>query len=610
MSEGNSMICRKCQTRNPDSSVYCSGCGAPLLRRPKPQRAQTPWLPMLAGAAVLLILLSLLYFLFLRSPNPSKTGDAGSLEETASPPAPLETGPTSLTVGEAAVYDNSNNEISHWNAAILDDGWIALPVAALLGGSSIFFQGGGSAEVRIERGIWSAGDPVALWRVETGSGLNLPELSAWKPTEPLSWHSLGPNGPSVEVDIIERERRGSFIGFPLPEEIKNPGVLVQDDGIIGWTFGNGLDWGYLWSSPTGGGLEPSIDVNQIAVSVSASREANFSRAWSLKGTRPALERLEIFAQGLLRPRILAAEDFPPPLRRENVIAEMHDLATALTREGRGEEVLRLLNFPVLLESSEPLLVQDAVLAMVESKDHNRGIQYLENFKRDYFAARGQNLSVLDPFHAQLYKDWLRKIIARGGYFSAMSAFEAARKAFPDDPEIHLLGVEAAIAEEDYGRAQELLRARNYPPLLKDRVSQLENEAKAIKEKSEALTIRFNPGEEHIPVYADINGRYRLRFIVDTGAQMCTIPSSAMEALGIKIDDRTAVNLVRGVGGTGLAYEVTLESVSLNGWSVKDVKAVIIDLSFYPGCGLLGLNFLDQFRYEIDRQKGILRLSRR
>jgi predicted aspartyl protease len=599
------MICRKCQTSNPDSSVYCSGCGAPLLRRPMPKKNRIPWVPMAAGAAVLLVLLSLLYFLFLRSPKLRQTKDIESLGETASPPAPLENGPTSLAVGEATVYDNSNNEMTHWNLALFDDGWIALPVAALLGGSLVFFQAGDSVEVRIERGIWSAGDPVALWRVGTGFGLNLPELSAWQPTEPLSWHSLGPSHPGIPVNVVERERKGSLIVFPIPEELKYPGVLIQDNGVVGWTFGNGLDRGYLWSGHTGGCLKPSIDVDRFAVSVSASREADFSRAWSIKGTRPPQERLEIFARGFLRPQSLSAGDIPPPLRKENVIAEMHELATALTREGQGEAVLRLLDFQVLLESAEPLLIQDAVLAMVESKDHNRGIQYLENFKKDYFAARRQSLSGLESFHAQLYKDWLREIISKGGYFSAMSAFEAAKKAFPDDPEIHLLGVEAAISEEDYGRAQELLQARTYPPLLKDRVSRLESEAKAKKEESEALTIRFNPGEEHIPVYADINGRYRLKFIVDTGAQMCTIPPSAMEPLGIRIDDRTAVNLVTGVGGTGLAYEVTLESVS-----VKGVKAVIVDLSFYPGCGLLGLNFLDQFRYEIDRQKGILRLSRR
>ncbi len=263
-----------------------------------------------------------------------------------------------------------------------------------------------------------------------------------------------------------------------------------------------------------------------------------------------------------------------------------------------------------MESSEPLLVQDAVQAVVEAKDHYRGIQYLETIKNDYFAARGRLLGGLEPFHAQLYKDWLKKLIAEGGYFSAVSAAEIARKTFPDDPEIHLLGVEAALAEEDYIRAQELLAARSYPGSFNERVMKLESQVKVKREESEALTIRFNPGEAHIPVYADLNGRYRQEFIIDTGANICTIPSSALEPLGIEIDDRTTVKRVEGIGGTGLVYEVTLESVALDGWNVKNVQALIIDLAAYPDCGLLGLNFLNHFRYEIDKQKGILRLNRR
>ncbi len=604
------MICRRCQTSNPDSSVYCSGCGAPLLRRPKPRKAKIPRLPILAGVAALLAVCSALYFFLIRSAEPDEAGEPVSADQTPAPSARFETGAFSLVEGQLVVFDSSQNEVSRWSIAVFDDGWIALPAAALLGGSSIFFQSASSGEVRLERGIWSAGDPVALWQVGTGTSSDTPRLAAWKPVATVSWHPLGPGTSIAQVKINPRERRGSYAAFPLPEEMEAPGVLIQDGRLVGWTFGSQLDKGFVWADAEKAGLEPSIRVDQLFASFSASREADFSRAWAAKGTAPDLERLEIFARGFTRPHVLTAEDLPSPLRTENVIAEMHALATTLTREGQADAVLRILDSPVLLESSEPLLIQDAVMAMVKSKDHNRGIQFLEAIKKDYMAARGQGLRGLDSFHAQLYKDWLRKIIAEGGYFSAMSAFEMARRAFPDDPEIQLLGVEAAMAEEDYGRAQELLQARNYPPLLRSRVSELESWVKTKREESEALTIRFNPGEDHIPVYADINGRLRQKFIFDTGAEMCTIPSSALEDLGIEIDDRTTVKLVSGVGGLGLAYEVTLESVALNGWNVNNVPALIVDISAYPDCGLLGLNFLNHFRYEIDKQKGILRLSRR
>ncbi|MFZ2053844.1 MAG: retropepsin-like aspartic protease [Candidatus Aminicenantales bacterium] len=580
------------------------------MRRPRPKRVQIPRLPLLAGAAVILALCGVLYFSLLRPPEPDEAGDVESLNATASSPTPLKADLTSLIVGQAIVFDISDHEVSRWGVTVFDDGWIALPAAALLGGNSTFFQSGDSGEIRLERGIWSAGDPVAMWQVETGSGLNTPDLAAWKPRETLSWRPLGPSTSIIPVDINTRERRGSFAAFPLPEEMRVPGILIQDGRLVGWTFGNGLDRGFIWTDAVDGGLEPRIGANQLFAALSASREADFSRALAIKGMAPELERLEIFARGFTRPQILAAEDLPSPLRMGNAITEMHALAAALTREGRADEVLRVLSPQVLLESSKPLLVQDAVLAMVKSKDHYRGIQYLETIKRDYTAARGQSLGGLDSFHAQLYKDWLRKIITEGGYFNAMSAFDMARKAFPDDPEIRLLGVEAAMAEEDYGRAQELLQARDYPPLLKNRVSQLENQVKAKQEESEALTIRFNPGEEHIPVYADLNGRYRQKFIFDTGAEMCTIPSSALEYLGIEIDDRTTVKLVSGVGGLGVAYEITLESIAMNGWNVENVQALIVDVLAYPDCGLMGLNFLNHFRYEIDKQKGILRLRRR
>lgn len=604
------MICRKCQTDNPDTSVYCSECTAPLLRRPKPKRIQIAKPQLLVGATGLLACLAILYFALFRSPHPDSAGETGFPDETASSPPLLKTGPTSLVVGEAAVFNFSDREVSRWTVAVFDDGWIALPVAGLLGGNSIFFQSGDSGLIRSERAVWSSGAPVAFFQVEAEPRATSPEVAAWKPKETLIWRPLDPAGQTFQVEIVRTERAGPLIAFSLPEEMKIPGILVQAGRIVGWTFGNALDRGYLWMSSGDGGLGPGISIDQLVAVLSSSREADFDRALAMSETTPELERLAMFAHGFLNPQIMAAEDLPSPLRMDNIAREMHALATVLIREGRADEVVRILDFNVLMESSEPLLVQDAVQAMVEAKDHYRGIQYLETIKNDYFAARGRLLGGLEPFHAQLYKDWLKKLIAEGGYFSAVSAAEIARKTFPDDPEIHLLGVEAALAEEDYIRAQELLAARSYPGSFNERVMKLESQVKVKREESEALTIRFNPGEAHIPVYADLNGRYRQEFIIDTGANICTIPSSALEPLGIEIDDRTTVKRVEGIGGTGLVYEVTLESVALDGWNVKNVQALIIDLAAYPDCGLLGLNFLNHFRYEIDKQKGILRLNRR
>jgi clan AA aspartic protease (TIGR02281 family) len=114
----------------------------------------------------------------------------------------------------------------------------------------------------------------------------------------------------------------------------------------------------------------------------------------------------------------------------------------------------------------------------------------------------------------------------------------------------------------------------------------------------------------IPVDAFLNGSYLQKFEIDTGASICTIPTSAVEALGITIDESTPVRALAGVSGEGTAYEVTIDSIEVQGSSVNGVKALVIDLPTMPDHGLLGLNFLHNFRVEIDKKKGLLRLAKK
>jgi clan AA aspartic protease (TIGR02281 family) len=561
------------------------------------------------GFAALLVVICLVVFFVLRSPNtkaPKELGPSRDLPSSGASPSHRH---IPLRLGDIVVFDPSGSEVARWRATICATNRVALPASALFGGSEIVFQSD-NGEVTIERGSWASGDPVALLHVEPDNERESPRLVGWKQNAPLFWRSLQPDSVLTQTEVKPSGRSGSLVRLSLPEGMKDPGVFVQEDRLVGWTFGDGIEWGYLWTRTEETGLGPGITIDGLVAALSTGRESDFSRALAGKGTRPTRERLEIFAQGFLRPRLLADEDVPSPLRDRNAASEMHALAEALLKEGRAKDVVHILDLQVIMESSDPLLVQDAVRAMVASKDYYRGIQYLESMEKEYFSARGQSLPGLEQFHSQLYKDWLREIIAKGGYFSAMAAFEAAKKAFPDDPEIHLLGVEAAMAEDDWGRAQELLQARDYPPSLKDRAMQLQNRVKEGGEESTALVIRFTPGESRIPVYADINSRLRLKLLIDTGAEVCTIPTSALERLGIETNDRTAVTIVQGVAGMDWAYQITLESVALDGWSVKDVRAVVLDLASDPDCGLLGLNFLNQFRYEIDNTRGILRLKRK
>jgi clan AA aspartic protease (TIGR02281 family) len=171
-------------------------------------------------------------------------------------------------------------------------------------------------------------------------------------------------------------------------------------------------------------------------------------------------------------------------------------------------------------------------------------------------------------------------------------------------------VEVALAEKNWSRARELLQMRDYPEAMRAWAGELENQIQETQQNEGAVTIRFTPGTSHIPVKVYLNGTQSLRFILDTGATMCSIPSSAVDRLRIKIDQSTPVRLISTAGGYAETHEVKLRSIELEGFRVSNVKALIIDIPGYRDYGLLGQNFLNNFQIEIDNQKGILRLKKR
>jgi clan AA aspartic protease (TIGR02281 family) len=604
------MICRRCNFSNPDSSVYCHRCGSVLYRRPAKRKRRILWYLLPACALVLLVCGYFVYKVLLRGPLPELTRGTEAPSEPVTPKVTPGGSVASLVGGEIVVRGAMREEISRLTAPVVSGAWVALPTWALFGGQSVAFRTSDSNEFPIESGFWTRGDPVVLWRIDAEKGGNTIELFPWKQQSPLEWLSLSPDSAPREVEIIAPRRRGSFISVSLPGGIKDVGVFMQGNRVVGWTYDEWAERGYLWAGPVGADLVPKIRISQFYAFISLNcREAYLLHALAMEEGVSAAERLRAIAQGFRLPSLLESEDLPSQLRPQSIEMKMHSLALELIQRGSAKEVIRIMDEQVLMGAGAPMLIMDTVRAVAKDQDYNRAIQYLEKVKKSISEKKGQSLSGLDEFTAQLYKDWLREIIAKGGYFSGIAAFEEARRAFPDDVEIHLLGVEAALAEGNWTKANELLQMRSFPPAFKDRADQLERRIKE-HEDQQAVSVSFNPGESQISVDAILNTTHLQRFVVDTGANETTIPSSIVDDLGIKVDDATRTKLVLTASGIEVAYEVTLESIEIEGLRVDNMKVLIFDLPGFSDCGLLGLDFLNHFRFEIDKQKGLMRLKKR
>ena len=113
------------------------------------------------------------------------------------------------------------------------------------------------------------------------------------------------------------------------------------------------------------------------------------------------------------------------------------------------------------------------------------------------------------------------------------------------------------------------------------------------------------------VEATINDLTQADFILDTGATYTVISSDVAHRVNIDLDKSYPKVRLQTANGIIDAPLVTLESVDINGMRVADVTAAVHDFSHDGSVsGLLGLNFLNHFRMNLDAENGILVLERK
>lgn len=124
-------------------------------------------------------------------------------------------------------------------------------------------------------------------------------------------------------------------------------------------------------------------------------------------------------------------------------------------------------------------------------------------------------------------------------------------------------------------------------------------------QSQRVVVPFTRDGNAIIVRALVNGVGTSEFILDTGASLTIIPSDQAQKLGINPESGDPIPL-SGVGGTVMVPMVKIDSLGLGGAEVRDLNVAI-----HPGFrnrGLLGMDFLSEFRLEINHAQNQLTLQ--
>ncbi len=615
------MICRRCQTENPETSRFCSACGALLTRSLVKPRRTVPW-PVIAAAA-LIVLLAAAYVLVpgFRPASRPASSDAAGAGAGAPVPAALqpsdaaeeEAAPSglALAVGRFSLDGLGPGAPSSLASALFDGSWAALPLWAFLGLGAPRLEDVGPSSLAPTWLDWDSPEPIVLCRFEIAGRLRTPELAPYSEAAVLEWRPLGGARTSYAIEPGPLRSVGSFKTFALFREIDPPGVLVQEGRIVGWTFGQGVARGYLWAPADGAGPKPMVDAAGLAglLRAAASREAALIQALSLTDEIAPGLRLEAFAAGFRRPASLRAEDLPSALKPPALAARFSALAATMIERGMAAEAARVLDPGTLAAASNLALVKTAARAANATSGFGSARRLLADLRRDPSFRSAAALRELEALEVELAKAALHRVLnerSPGG----LEIFDQAGGLAPDDLELHLLGVEAAVLEKDWVRAEHLLRDKRYPTALSDKARTLERLIDEARRDEDSVTIRFNPGDRLIPVQAYLNRKLNQKFYIDTGATTTIIPIAAAAALEIRIDNTTPVVGFQGVAGGDLAYQVPLESIEIEGLTVYDIRAIVYDLAGEENAGLLGNDFLRHFQVDLDNIKGILKLRKK
>jgi hypothetical protein len=162
---------------------------------------------------------------------------------------------------------------------------------------------------------------------------------------------------------------------------------------------------------------------------------------------------------------------------------------------------------------------------------------------------------------------------------------------------HYTGQRESIPEPYRSKAQ-LLAFSSTPPAL--------TESKLGSSQVKPTTIPFSTGSR-VLVNATINGIAPVTLILDTGADCTVILPSVLAKSGLSTE-KVSPSLVRGITGTAYVDRAWIKSIEVGETKVGPILLIVHEADFSGADGLLGRDFLANFKVTIDSAQHFVTLS--
>lgn len=197
----------------------------------------------------------------------------------------------------------------------------------------------------------------------------------------------------------------------------------------------------------------------------------------------------------------------------------------------------------------------------------------------------------------------------------------------------------SAAELREGYIQQVMKLRQKYDALDARYQELAEDAgvtKALEEYNEGQKRPFTLGplrsttdmlkkleadviSESIPIH-DVHGNWHtfvtindrnppLEMILDTGASICCLPYKTAESVGMTPDSESPQITCKLADGRPVVCRLmTAETMRLGKFEIKNVKIAIMPMDCTEAAPLLGMSYLNNFTFKLDKTKALLSMS--
>lgn len=285
-----------------------------------------------------------------------------------------------------------------------------------------------------------------------------------------------------------------------------------------------------------------------------------------------------------------------------------DVAKRLSSEHAGAAMRLLRAFVDVYRFEAPAHVQLADLYAAQG-DMQKQLDEL-------FTAQSLQVDVRKKEHLQgqinlVVSAWANKLDTGNAYVEKIRLYEYLLQ---QQPEITRYYLDLAQAQTDAGQhdaARRTLEAVRNDPTVGGEAERLLAQLDAFEENFKGPAVTLAKQDSHFLVDAWVNDRQPVRLLIDTGASVTSMSADMRRHLGLSDDDVLERQWTNTANGRVMAELYRIDSLAIDDYRVAPIHIAIIDQLNLPNAdGLLGMNFLSHFEFNIDQQSGKLFLRAR